>query len=122
MNITGLITGFLMLLAPVEEVNITSQIYKGVVLTGKVIEKTEEGTWGASAHEEGYQIIKDAIFTGQVSYDGNSNSIRKYINVLDAAKACADVLRNKYKNKHIIVTGKKKIKVSSLPLWSLGDK
>ena len=61
MNITGLITGFLMLLAPVEEVNITSQIYKGVVLTGKVIEKTEEGTWEASAHEEGYQIIKNTI-------------------------------------------------------------
>ena len=61
MNITGMITGFLMLLAPIEEVNITSQIYKGVVLTGKVIAKTEEGTWGASAHEEGYQIIKDTI-------------------------------------------------------------
>ncbi len=61
MNITGMITGFLMLLAPIEEVNITSQIYKGVVLTGKVIEKTEEGTWGASAHEEGYQITKDTI-------------------------------------------------------------
>ena len=61
MNITGLITGLVMLLAPVEEVNITSQIYKGVVLTGKVIEKTEEGTWGASAHEEGYQILKDTI-------------------------------------------------------------
>ena len=61
MNITGLITGFIMLFVPVEEVNITSQIYKGVVLTGKVIEKTEEGTWGASAHEEGYQIIKDTI-------------------------------------------------------------
>ena len=50
-----------MLFVPVEEVNIASKIYKGTVLTGKVIEKTEEGTWGASAHEEGYQIIKDAI-------------------------------------------------------------
>ena len=61
MSITGLITGFLMLLTPVEEVSTISQVYKGVVLTGKVIEKTEEGTWGASAHEEGYQIIKDTI-------------------------------------------------------------
>ena len=61
MNVTGLITGLVMLFAPVEEVNITSKIYQGVVLTGKVIEKTEEGTWGASAHEEGYQIIKDTI-------------------------------------------------------------
>ena len=61
MNITGLITGFLMLLAPVEEVNIASKIYKGTVLTGKVIEKTEEGTWGASAHEEGRTAIKNFI-------------------------------------------------------------
>ena len=61
MSITGLITGFLMLFVPVEEVSIASKVYKGTVLTGKVIEKTEEGTWGASAHEEGYQIIKDTI-------------------------------------------------------------
>ena len=61
MNITGLITGLVMLLAPVEEVSTISKIYQGVVLTGKVITKTEEGTWGASAHEEGYQITKDTI-------------------------------------------------------------
>ena len=50
-----------MLLAPVEEVNIGAKIYKGTVLTGKVIEKTEEGTWGASAHEEGHTAIKNFI-------------------------------------------------------------
>ena len=50
-----------MLLTPTEEVNIASKIYKGTVLTGKVIQKTQEGTWGASAHEEGYQITKDTI-------------------------------------------------------------
>ena len=61
MNIPGLITGFLMLLAPVEEVNIVSKIYKGTILTNKVIEKTEEGTWKASAHEEGHTAIKNFI-------------------------------------------------------------
>ena len=61
MNIPGLITGFLMLLAPVEEVNIVSKIYKGTILTNKVIEKTEQGTWGASAHEEGHTAIKNFI-------------------------------------------------------------
>ena len=61
MSITGLISGIVMLLAPVEEVDIVSKIYKGTVLTGKVIQKTEEGTWGASMHEEGYQITKDSI-------------------------------------------------------------
>ena len=61
MNITGLISGIVMLLAPTEEVNIASKIYKGTIFTGKVIQKTEDGTWGASAHEEGYQITKDTI-------------------------------------------------------------
>ena len=61
MNIMGMITGIVMLLTPVEEVNIASKIYKGTVLTGKVIEKTEEGTWKASVHEEGYTAIKNFI-------------------------------------------------------------
>ena len=60
MSITGLISGIVMLLTPTED-NIASKIYKGTVLTGKVIQKTQEGTWGASAHEEGYQITKDTI-------------------------------------------------------------
>ena len=61
MSITGLITGVFKLIAPTEEVNIATKIYKGAVLTDKVIQKTEEGSWGASAHEEGYQITKDSI-------------------------------------------------------------
>ena len=61
MNITGLITGFLMLFVPVEEVSIASKVYKGTVLTGKVIAKTEEGTWKASVHEEGYTGLKNFI-------------------------------------------------------------
>ncbi len=61
MNIMGMITGLVMLLTPVEEVNIASKIYKGTVLTGKVIEKTEEGTWKASIHEEGYTGLKNFI-------------------------------------------------------------
>ena len=50
-----------MLFVPVEEVNIASKVYKGTVLTGKVIEKTEEGTWKASVHEEGYTGLKNFI-------------------------------------------------------------
>jgi len=61
MNITGLISGIVMLLAPVEEVNVASKIYKGTVLTSKVIQKTEEGTWKASMHEEGYTGLKNTI-------------------------------------------------------------
>ena len=62
MDIVGAITGIFMLFVPLEsEVAVTKKIYNGAVLTGKIIEKTEQGTWGASAHEEGYQILKDTI-------------------------------------------------------------
>ena len=62
MNIIGAITGIFMLFVPVSnEVALTKNVYNGVVLAGKIITKTEQGTWGASAHEEGYQILKDTI-------------------------------------------------------------
>ena len=62
MDIVGAITGIFMLFVPVNsEVAVTKNIYNGTVLAGKIIEKTEQGTWGASAHEEGYQILKDTI-------------------------------------------------------------
>ena len=61
MNITGLISGIVMLISPSPEVDVASKVYKGIVMAGKVIEKTDDGTWGASAHEEGYQVVKDSI-------------------------------------------------------------
>tara|TARA_R100000908_G_C3659229_1_gene87262 strand:- start:43 stop:249 length:207 start_codon:yes stop_codon:yes gene_type:complete len=61
MNITGLISGIVMLMSPSADVELANKIYKTIVTTAKVIEKTEDGTWGASAHEEGYQITKDTI-------------------------------------------------------------
>ena len=59
------------------------------------------------------KIVKNAIFTGKVVYDGTKNSVREYIHVYDAARACVDVLNKKYNNKHIIITGKRKIKLKS---------
>ena len=56
-------------------------------------------------------IINRAIVNGEISYVGSKAFVREYIHVLDAAKASADVLKDKYKNQHIILTGKKKIKV-----------
>ena len=51
-----------MLIIPVKsEVAVTKNIYNGVVLAGKIIEKTEEGSWKASAHEEGHTAIKNLI-------------------------------------------------------------
>ena len=61
MSIQGLISGLIMLITPTEEVNVASKIWKGAILTDKVIQKTEQGGWNGSVHEEGYQILKDGI-------------------------------------------------------------
>ena len=61
MSIEGLITGVVLLFTPVEQMSVVEKVWRGAVLTDKVIIKTEEGTWGASGHEEVNQILKDII-------------------------------------------------------------
>ena len=60
------------------------------------------------------KIIKRAIDKGKISYAGSKKAVRNYIHVLDAAKACVNILNRKYANKHIIITGKRRIKVAIL--------
>ena len=56
-------------------------------------------------------IVKNAIVNGQISYTGSRKTVRSYIHILDAAKACVDTLKKKYENEHVIITGKKQIKM-----------
>jgi len=60
------------------------------------------------------KIIDKAIWQKKAIYIGNKKTVRKYINVLDAAKACTEVLKDRYKNKCIILTGKKSTKITKL--------
>tara|TARA_B100000029_G_C17574220_1_gene957639 strand:+ start:1483 stop:2355 length:873 start_codon:yes stop_codon:yes gene_type:complete len=57
------------------------------------------------------QIVDNALKNKEVSYIGTSKTIREYIHVRDAAKATVDILNNKYKNQHMMITGKSKIKL-----------
>ena len=43
-----------------ETIDITEGVF-GTEHGAKIIEKSEKNEWKASAHEEGYQIIKDTI-------------------------------------------------------------
>ena len=61
-----------------------------------------------------HKIIYDFIKNDKLSYFGNSNTIRNYIYVKDAAKICVEVLRDSYKNKIIQITGKKSIKINQI--------
>ena len=56
-------------------------------------------------------IINSAIANNKISYMGGKSHVREYIHVLDAAKASADILKDKYKNQHIVLTGKKRVKI-----------
>ena len=46
-----------------------------------------------------------------IFYRGNEKAIREYINVLDAAYASVKVLNKTYKNKCVILTGQKTLKI-----------
>ena len=46
-----------------------------------------------------YRIIKSAIEKNVIRYSGDINSMREYINVVDAAKSSIDILSDEFKNK-----------------------
>ena len=57
-------------------------------------------------------ILKNAIYKKELTYSGTKKTLRNYIHVLDAAKACAETLNKRYKNKYLTIAGNKKLKLS----------
>ena len=45
-------------------------------------------------------------------YTGSRKATRRYIHVLDSADACVEVIKEKYKNKYLTITGRKVIKIT----------
>ena len=60
------------------------------------------------------RFINQAMTEGRISYYGNGEEIREYINVIDAAKASVEILSDEFKNEHVIFTGHYPIKVHDL--------
>ena len=89
----------------VEEYHNTFGLDYTVLRFGSLYGERSDNTNGITS------IINRAINTGEVSYPGSLRSVREYIHIKDAAKASADILKEKFKNKYIILTGKKGIKV-----------
>jgi UDP-glucose 4-epimerase len=59
------------------------------------------------------KIIDVALNKKILEYSGGtSEAIRKYINVKDAARLSCDILNKKFENKHILITGKKGVKIT----------
>jgi len=72
---------------------------------GSLYGNRSKGTGGIN------EVIYNAIKKNEINYVGSAKTEREYIHVKDAAKATVETLRPKFKNKHIIISGKKKIKV-----------
>ena len=92
----------------VEEYQNTCDLNYTVLRFGSLYGERSDNSNGVTS------IINKAINTGEVSYSGSKNSVREYIHIKDAAKASVDILKEKFKNKYVILTGKKRIKVYDL--------
>ncbi len=58
-----------------------------------------------------FRIIKSALETGVVKYEGHKESMREYIHVMDAALSSIEILDDKYSNKSIVLTGLEPMRV-----------
>jgi UDP-glucose 4-epimerase len=62
-----------------------------------------------------YNLLKDAIKSKTLSYQGDGEDIREYIHASDVAKLSVNVLEDsQYENEHIILTGTEKLKRKEL--------
>ena len=59
-----------------------------------------------------FNIVKEAIKKNKIVYNGDPESIREYVHVIDAANSCVSILNVKYKNEIITITGNTPIKVN----------
>jgi UDP-glucose 4-epimerase len=58
-----------------------------------------------------YRIVKSALENNIVKYEGDSESMREYIHVYDAAKASVDILNDNFVNESIVLTGQEPMRV-----------
>ncbi len=57
-----------------------------------------------------YNLLKEAVNTGEILHNGDGNEIREYIHAADVAKLAVDIIESDaYINEHIILTGVERI-------------
>jgi UDP-glucose 4-epimerase len=65
----------------------------------------------ADASNGMYRIVKKAIETGLLEYEGSPDSLREYIHVEDAALASVAVLSDGFRNQSVVLTGQEPMRV-----------
>jgi len=57
------------------------------------------------------RIVRAALKDGKLRYEGNSDSMREYIHVEDAARASVHALNDDFKNESVVLTGQETMRV-----------
>ena len=60
------------------------------------------------------KIIFNLLKHGNLQYGGTSKARRRFIHVVDAAKSSVEMIKGKYKNKKILITGRNTVKITSV--------
>jgi len=60
-SITGIVSGIWIAMTGANDGNTAGKVLTTAQLIYAIEQKTEAGTWGASAHEESHQVIKDTL-------------------------------------------------------------
>ena len=61
-----------------------------------------------------YRIVKNALETGVLRYEGSPDSLREYIHVEDAARASVAALQDEFLNQSVVLTGQEPMRVLDL--------
>jgi UDP-glucose 4-epimerase len=61
-----------------------------------------------------WRVVKRAIDTGKISYNGSAEAMREYIHVADAAQASVAALGDDFCNEHVVLTGQEPMRVMDL--------
>lgn len=66
-------------------------------------------------HSNGlFRIVRSALETGVVRYEGSRDALREYIHVEDAARASVAALGNDFRNQSVVLTGMEPMRVQDL--------
>lgn len=61
-----------------------------------------------------FRIVRHALETGVVRYEGSADSLREYIHVEDAARASVAALGDDFRNQSVVLTGQEPMRVLDL--------
>lgn len=61
-----------------------------------------------------YRLVKNALETGELRYQGSPDTLREYIHVEDAARASVAALNEDFRNQSVVLTGQEPMRVLDL--------